>query len=165
MLRRLHAHFLLYCALTCRFAKQIKTGTLTETKPIHLDLFEVIKLAISSEENNGEGVELELEEEPEIETKVSPVPVEVETRKQPDTLSPFQRCAQQLSSTFWALPREYQVLSGVLFFGSVWMWTRGGSRNDRKLDDLQWKVDQLNNELNEIKTLLNTVVQLMKENN
>jgi hypothetical protein len=45
------------------------------------------------------------------------------------------------------------------------MWTRGGSRNDRKLDDLQWKVDQLNNELNEIKTLLNTVVQLLKENN
>jgi hypothetical protein len=134
---------------------------LTETKPIHHSLFETIKVAIASDENNLDMVEPE--EEPDLEAKASGI--KEDTHKQPEAMSPLRTCAKFISSSFWALPNEYKVISSVILFGAVWMFSRSSMGNDQqKIDELNRKVDQLNSELAEIKTLLSTIVHLMNEN-
>ena len=146
-----------------RFAKQIRSGTLLETKPIHLDLFEVIKLAITSEESIDVGVEVELEVESGIDSKAAIV--EGEALKEPDGLPPFKRYIKLLSDAFWSLRKEHKVLSGVIFFCALWTFIRRAAKDERNIDDLVWRVDQLSSDLNDIKELLNTIVHLMNENN
>ena len=76
----------------------------------------------------------------------------------------LRTCVNHISNAFWTLPRRYQFLSGVVFIGTAWTLQYGVGSNQRKLDDLNRKVDQLNNELIEVKTLLKTIVQLVNEN-
>ena len=149
-----------------RFAKQIKTGTLTETKPIHLSLFETIKVAIASDESNGVGL-IEPEDERDLEAK--PNLDEQSVREESGDIvvkdvSPLRTCINLISNAFWTLPRRYQVLSGVAFFGTVWFFSHRAGSDQQKLEDLHRKVDRLNNELTEVKTLLKTIVHLMDEN-
>jgi hypothetical protein len=142
-----------------RFAKQIKSGTLTETKPIHLSLFETIKLAAAPDESNDADA-VEPEEKPKEETTV-PMIENGARRKEPEISSPIRSCISFLSNSFWSLPKEYQLLSGVLFIGSVWAWSRGGASESQQIAALNQKVDQLNGELIEIKALLQTIAQSM----
>ena len=161
-----NAVFLIAPTSSSRFAKQIKSGTLTETKPIHLSLFETIKLAIASDQSNG--VDL-IEPEEKSGSEVKSIANELSAREDSGRVSVkndsiLRTCVNQISNAFWTLPRRYQFLSGVVFIGTAWTLQYGVGSNQRKLDDLNRKVDQLNNELIEVKTLLKTIVQLVNEN-
>eukprot|EP00956_Cyclotella_meneghiniana_P018667 scaffold31254_cov72-Cyclotella_meneghiniana.AAC.5 len=128
------------------FAKQIKSGTLTETKPIHLSLFETIKSAIASGNNTEEEL-VEAEETNDVETKA---PIDIEEvdamkkepkRKESETMSVFK-----IVST------------------SIMMFTSGRLGSEQQqLDALNRKVDQLTSELSEIKSLLHTIVHTMQD--
>ena len=151
--------------LFSRFAKQIKSGTLTETKPIHLSLFETIKSAIASGNNTEEEL-VEAEETNDVETKA---PIDIEEvdamkkepeRKESETMSLFKI----VSNSLWSLPTQYKLLSGIFFFGSIMMFTRGRLGSEQQqLDALNRKVDQLTIELSEIKSLLHTIVHTMQD--
>ena len=144
-----------------RFAKQIKSGTLTETKPIHLSLFDAIKVAVVSDDNDDIDV-IENEEQPTVKTQANSVKEQIQ-EKNPH-VSPLKTCIKFLYSTFWSLPKEYKAFSGVIFFGTIWIWSRRSPNNDQhKLDALNIKFDQLSNELAEVKALLKTIVHLMNE--
>ncbi len=145
-----------------RFAKQIKSGTLTETKPIHLSLFEAIKVAAAPDESNDADA-VEPEEKPEVGI-ISPT-IENESRKpELETASPFRSCISFISNSFWSLPKEYQLLSGALFIGTLWAWSLGGASESQQIAVLNQKVDQLNGELMEIKALLQTIAQSINDN-
>ena len=152
--------------LFSRFAKQIKSGTLTETKPIHLSLYETIKSAIASGNNTDEEL-VEAEETPDVETRASIDIVEVDSmKKEPERKESeaTMSLSKIVSNSLWSLPIQYKVLSGVFFFGSVVMFTRGWlSSEQQQLDALNRKVDQLTIELSEIKSLLHTIVHTMKD--
>lgn len=134
---------------------------MTETKPIHLSLFETIKVAVSSEESS-EFEAVQVEDKPEIEIK-API-VEEEARRKPATMSPFRQCVKFLSGAFLLLPQHYQVLSGVLLFGTVWVWSTGGANgSSQQIAQLNQKVDQLGSDLAEVKNLLDALVRSMEK--
>lgn len=130
---------------------------MTETKPIHLSLFEAIKVAVASEESTEAD-----EEKPELDVK-APIKEAIQ-HKEPKTTSTFSSCINFLSGAFSWLPRQYQMLSGVVFFGAIWAWSRSGANGNQQIAELNQKVDQLSSELAEIKALLNTVVHSMDKN-
>ena len=133
---------------------------MTETKPIHLSLFETIKVAVSSEESSDVEA-VQADEKPDIEAK-TPIVEEEARRTEPTKTSPFRSCISFVAGAFRSLPIQYQALSGVLLFGTLWLWSGAGTANNQ-IAELNQKVDQLNSELAEVKALLKTLVRSIEK--
>eukprot|EP00804_Cyclotella_cryptica_P000020 CCRYP_013707-RB/>CCRYP_013707-RB protein AED:0.02 eAED:0.02 QI:909/0.83/0.85/1/0.5/0.42/7/1835/920 len=144
------------------FSKQIKSGTLTETKPIHLDLFERIKLALSSDKDNESELEVEVNDEPSLELN----PTDMKNERKSSDLLHITGLVQSISGYVLSSRKSVQVFFfGVSFIAVAWALTRDVSSNhsDLAIADLSRKVDKLNSELDEIKSLLSSILLLMKE--
>lgn len=157
----------IFCVLPLRFASKIKSGTLAETKPIHLDLFEVIKVALSSGSDNKSDVEVETEDESEVETTYTQEVVLVaEKGSGNDTMVQFQGVLRHAFRTYLALPTSIQlgcvVVSLSLAYSSFF---RGRNTTYSQPAELVKKVDDLSAELKEVKAMLKHVVILIGEGN
>lgn len=136
-----------------RFASKIKSGTLIETKPIHLDLFEEIRTVLTSDDNNTELAGAG-EAEEEVESEQSPE-AEEEEIVQVQTQSNSPR--NQFSTMFMSLPKPVKVLAlGVtclvvrrLLFHSP----------DPTIIELSRQVEDLGKEVKEIKAMLESVLE------
>ncbi len=140
------------------------SGTLKETSPIHLDLFEVIKAAIVSGEG-GEGKEdLEVEEPEEADIKM-PTDIEVTESASGVILSQVEGILRQVVTSFLSLPQSQQLLLGivVLYFVAKLIF---GKKTDaaEAFDDLTRKVDDLTLEVKEMKAMLETILKQSEEN-
>lgn len=134
-----------------RFASKIKSGTLIETKPIHLDLFEEIKTVLISDDNN---TELAGEAEEEVESEQSPE-VEEEEIVQVQTQSNSPR--NQLSTMFMSLPKPVKVLAlGVTCFVVMRLLFHSP---DPTIIELSRQVEDLGKEVKEIKAMLESVLE------
>jgi hypothetical protein len=136
-----------------RFASKIKSGTLTETKPIHLDLFEEIKAVVISEDNATELADADVGEEEE-EEEIEVVEEEI-VRVQTQTESPWN----QLSTICMSLPKPVMVLAlGVTSFVLVRLLFR---RPDPTIAELSRHVEDLGREVKEIKAMLESVLEAL----
>ena len=132
-----------------------------ETSPIHLDLFEVIKLAIASGEEDG-GVDEDLEHvqvgEPEkkIPEKVVISKAAVEVNKAepvvlPEPPSQLDDMLQQVIAAFSSLPQSQRLLLAFVsfFFITKMLFFRSKSDPIRadSLEDLAQHVDNLTNKV------------------
>lgn len=143
------------------------SGTLKETSPIHLDLFEVIKAAIASGEK-GEGAgELEVEEEPEEEAKEQPL--EAETVAKPPTttntiFSQMKAVFRQVVATISSLPHIQQIVLAfiVFYFITKIVFVRKDSAAET-INDLNQKIDDLTKEVKEMKAMLKSVLRLSEQ--
>jgi len=134
------------------FASKIKSGTLKETSPIHLDLFEVIKSAIASGEEGGEIVDLEVEPDEEI---TSTVEVKVAETATDETTSQVEGIFRQLVAAVLSLTQSQQLLLAfVVVYFVIKMLFRKNDPTADTIDDLAQKVDNLTNEVMEMKTML-----------
>lgn len=138
-----------------------------ETSPIHLDLFEVIKAAIvSGEEGEGAG-ELEVEEEPEEETKKQPA--EAEAAEKPSTtanaiFSQMEAIFRQTVATVSSLPQNQQlVLAFIVFYFITKIVFRRKDPAAETIDNLNQKIDDLTNEVKEMKAMLENVLRLSEQ--
>ncbi len=140
-----------------RFASKIKSGTLIETKPIHLDLFEEIKKVLKSDDNAtalADAGDVEEEEEDEISTEV--VAQEVVTVQTP-TDSPWSR----FSGMVMSLPKPAKVLAlGMTSFIVMRLLFR---KPDPTVAELSRQVEDLGTELKEIKAMLANVLEAVGE--
>jgi hypothetical protein len=139
-----------------RFASKIKSGTLVETKPIHLDLFEEIKRVIKSDYIATELAdvgEAEADEEEE-ESEQSPEVVEEEiVQVHTETKRPLN----QLSTLFVSLPKPVKALAlGLTSFIVVRLLFR---RPDPTIAELSRQVEDLGREVKEIKAMLESVLE------
>ena len=153
----------IFCVLPLRFASKIKSGTLAETKPIHLDLFEVIKVALSSGSENKSDVEVETEDES---TYTQEVVLVAEKGSGNDTMVQFQGVLRHAFRMYLALPTSIQlgcvVVSLSLAYSSFF---RGRNTTYSQPAELVKKVDDLSAELKEVKAMLKHVVILIGEGN
>jgi len=134
------------------FASKIKSGTLIETKPIHLDLFEEIKTVLISDDNN---TELAGEAEEEVESEQSPEVEEEEIVQAVQTQSNSPR--NQLSTMFMSLPKPVKVLAlGVTCFVVMRLLFHSP---DPTIIELSRQVEDLGKEVKEIKAMLESVLE------
>jgi len=143
------------------FASKIKSGTLKETSPIHLDLFEEIKSAISSSEGGEHIKDLEVESDEEIIN----IPIEVEELETTtnETLSQIESMYRQFVAAFSSLTQNQQLL---LVFVVLYFATRILIRKDSSagaIDDLAQKVDGLTKEVRELKAMLESILKLSEQ--
>ncbi|KAL7537292.1 hypothetical protein ACHAXR_009090 [Thalassiosira sp. AJA248-18] len=146
-----------------RFTKS-SIGTLKETSPIHLDLFEEIKSAIASGEE-GEGiVDLEVEDEPdEVEVVVKE---EKEAAAPIEIVSQFEGIFRQFVAVFLSLTQNQQLLLAlvVLYFVTKILFHETELRAET-VDNLSQKVDDLTNEVREMKAMLESIAKMIDQSN
>lgn len=137
-----------------RFASKIKSGTLTETKPIHLDLFEEMKTVIKSDETVSE-----LAEEPKEENEQPPEAIEEESAQ---VVQVQTQSSWNLSSMFLGLPKPVQILAfGVSSFVVMRLLF---SRSDPSIAQLSRQVEDLESDVREIKAMLKTILEAVEDN-
>lgn len=143
-----------FCFRIIRFASKIKSGTLTETKPIHLDLFEELKAVIKSDETVSE-----LAEEPKEENEQSPEAIEEESAQ---VVQVQTQSSWNLSSMFLDLPKPVQILAlGVSSFVVMRLLF---SRSDPSIAQLSRQVEDLESDVREIKAMLKTILEAVEDN-
>lgn len=136
-----------------RFASKIKSGTLTETKPIHLDLFEELKTVIKSDETVSE-----LAEEPKEENEQS---TEATAEESAQVVQVQTQSSWKLTSMFLGLPKPVQILAlGV----SSFVVMRLLSRSDPSIAQLSRQVEDLESDVKEIKAMLKTILEAVEDN-
>jgi len=157
------------------FASKIKSGTLKETSPIHLDLFEVIKKAIASGEEGGEIEDSEADTQPEEEANVATAVVEEEGLRNKTTASEIatmdetppqvEGMLQQLVAALLSLTQNQQLLLAVvvLYFLTKMILSKKDPTAD-KMDDLARQVDDLTNEVRDMKNMLETILKMSEQN-
>jgi len=157
------------------FASKIKSGTLKETSPIHLDLYEVIKKAIASGEEGGEIEDSEVEAQPEEEVNVATTVVEKDGLRNKATASEIatmdetppqvEDMLQQLVAALLSLTQNQQLLLAfvVLYFLTKMIFSKKDPTTD-KMDDLARQVDDLTNEVRNIKTMLESILKMSEQN-
>lgn len=140
------------------FASKIKSGTVAETAPIHLDLFEVVKAAIASGEEGGQIGEIEEEVlEEEVEVK-QPEGAEVSAS---DTLSKMQGVFRGAVAALLSLsPTQKLLLGSVASYLIAKMLSRGAHEPDTEaIRQLTQKVDDLKAEVGEMRALLERILE------
>lgn len=137
-----------------------------ETSPIHLDLFDVIKSAIASTSDEGdEGVkDLEVEELEDEEITNRPAEINepsLESSTKSETISQIESMFRQFVATFSSLSQNQQLLLAciVLYFVTK-IFTRKGDVRSEAIDD---KVDNLTNEVREMKAMLESILKLSEQ--
>lgn len=141
------------CDTVDRFASKIKSGTLIETKPIHLDLFEEIRKVLISDDNatalTGAG-----DAEEEVEDEVSP---EVEEQEIVNVQAQSESPWSQFSAMFMSLPKPAKVLAlGMTSFFVMRLLFR---KPDPAVAELSRQVEDLGREVKEIKAMLESVLE------
>ena len=149
------------------FASKIKSGTLKETAPIHLDLFEVIRSAIissSSGERGGEGI---TEQE-----SIADEGMAEEGNKEVVTNTPTEEVEPksavkgiiQFAASILSKPRNQQLILAIgLSFAAKMLFFRGGdaalTSAAQEMDHLSKKVDELTKEVREMKAMLELILK------
>ena len=145
------------------FANKIKSGTLTETKPIHLDLFEVVKLAIASDQESTGDLEVETEEETETLAIMTPS-VKEEEKADKDIMQQLTNIFQNFASAAIQSPQYVQIMAVVVSMFFLYLVFRKKSVHEpQSIDDLARKVDQMTVEMMEMKAMLESIIKLMGE--
>jgi len=137
------------------FASKIKSGTLIETKPIHLDLFEEIKKVLISDDNTTTITLVDAgDAEEEVENELSSEVVEQEiVNVQAQIESPWS----QFSAMFMSLPKPAKVLAlGMTSFFVMRFLFR---KPDPTVAHLSRQVEDLGKEVKEIKAMLESVLE------
>ena len=136
-----------------RFASKIKSGTLIETKPIHLDLFEEIRTILVSDNTAGALASAgEAEEEAESEQSTEVVEEEiVDIQAQPE--SPWS----QFSTMLMSIPKPAKVLA--LGLTSYFLMRILFRKPDPAIAELSRQVEDLGKEVKEIKAMLESVLE------
>lgn len=143
-----------FCFHIFRFASKIKSGTLTETKPIHLDLFEELKTVIKSDETVSE-----LAEEPKEENEQS---TEATAEESAQVVQVQTQSSWKLTSMFLGLPKPVQILAlGVSSFVVMRLLF---SRPDPSIAQLSRQVEDLESDVKEIKAMLKTILEAVEDN-
>lgn len=140
-----------------RFASKIKSGTLIETKPIHLDLFEEIRKVLISDDNAtalADAGDAEEEAEEELSQEVVEEEI-VNMQAQSESLW------SQFSAMFMSLPKPAKVLAlGMTSFFVMRLLFR---KPDPTVAELSRQVEDLRTELKEIKAMLESVLEAVGE--
>lgn len=137
-----------------------------ETSPIHLDLFDVIKSAIASTSDEGdedvkdlEVKELEDEEITNHPAEIKEPSLEISTKN--ETISQIESMFRQFVATFSSLSQNQQLLLACIVLYSVTkIFTRKGDVRSEAIDD---KVDNLTNEVREMKAMLESILKLSEQ--
>lgn len=140
------------------FTNKIKSGVLNETPQVHLDLFEVIKKAIGSSDDSAVS-EQELKKHDDS-TKASTDIGETETANIKTSLN-FEAIVLQIIATFSSLTPSQQVAMFVAAsFVTLYFVGKGIFRNNssRGTDDFGQRVDELSNEIREMKIILERIL-------
>jgi len=150
------------------FANKIKNGALSETKPIHLDLFDVIKEAISSVKNDANGgIEVD-SEEPDEELTSDSESIYFEGRKtNPDTVQQLKSVFEQVMNVVSQSPNSTRLgAAGVIFILLMLFLLRKNYIYDtdtQPYDDLANEVEQMSKEIREIKKMVEHIIVLLGE--
>lgn len=150
------------------FANKIKNGALSETKPIHLDLFDVIKEAISSVKSDANGgIEVD-SEEPDEELTSDTESINHEERKTtPDSVQQLKSVFEQVMNVVSHSPNSMRLAAaGVIFILLMSFLLRKNyiyDNDTQPYDDLTNKVDQMSNEIREIKKMVEHIIELLGE--
>lgn len=134
------------------------SGTLKETSPIHLDLFEEIKSAIASSDGGEGDTDMEDTEEEAKEEATSSTRVESEPAT---TTSPKDGgIVHRVVSSFLSMPKLQILLGvGVLYFGANILLSSRRDANANAIAELSHKVDDLSREVKEMKAMLEAVLK------
>ena len=143
-----------------RFASKIKSGTLKETAPIHIDLFQVIKSALASGEEGMEGIgedsALPADEEAEEAEAAA-----IETPTMSLIESTFRDLVDALSSL--TLNQLLLLAFVALYFLSKIFFRRTEVPTTETVDNLTRKVDDLTLEVREMKAVLERILELSEK--
>lgn len=136
------------------------SGTLKETPPIHLDLFEVIKSAIAAASEGGEDIKDIEDEEQEDDITAPSIETEEPAAATNTALTQIEGVLRQAVSMFLTLSPNQQLLVAffVLYFLAKMFFGKKGAIRSEEIDDLAQKVDDLAREVKEMKALLETIV-------
>jgi len=152
------------------FTKQIRTGTMTETKPLHLHLFEHVKKACAADSPAGEEDTEEEEVDESLDTK--------ETEEATNPLTQIQDAIKKLWSFACEFGNERDVMqlvpimaAGVMFI--LWLsWRKSSSHVDgedtrvvshSEMVHLSNRMDELSTDIKEMKELLEKVLGTMQD--
>lgn len=135
------------------------SGVLNETPKVHIDLFEVIKKAIGSSD-----IKLKQSDDNNDTTKAS---TETKAAAAITTSSNFETMFSQIIAAFLSLTSGQQI--AVLMFASFVTLYTVGTIIFRKYDssgneDLAQRVDELSNEIREMKIILGQLLTMSKRN-
>jgi hypothetical protein len=144
------------------FAKQIRTGTVSETRPVHLKLFEAIKKACSAA-SGKEVVEEEEEEKEEVEEE------ELKPEKAAGGLDEIR--AQLLALVpFDVSDRTKTLIVGFLAFTILRLFSYAIGRRRRRAriplggaEQLNERIDELEIEIKEIHKTLQAILKALQE--
>jgi hypothetical protein len=153
------------------FTKQIRTGTMTETKPLHLHLFEHVKKACAADSPAGEE---DTEEEEEVDESLDTK----ETEEATNPLTQIQDAIKKLWSFACEFGNERDVMqlvpimaAGVMFI--LWLsWRKSSSHVDgedtrvvshSEMVHLSNRMDELSTDIKEMKELLEKVLGTMQD--
>jgi hypothetical protein len=136
------------------FAKQIRTGTVSETRPVHLKLFEAIKKACAS----ASGKEIVEEEKEELEEEKAAGGLD-EIRAQLLALVPFD-----------VSDRTKMLIVGFLAFTILRLFSYAIGRRGRRArvpmagaEHLNERIDELQVEIQEIHKTLQAILKALQE--
>jgi len=146
------------------FASKIKSGTLKETSPIHLDLFEVIKTALASGEEGGEVEDTDIEPKEEMEIATTETEEETNVTTPDTTTSQVESKFDQLIAAFSSLTQNQQLLLAfvIFYFVTKMIFPKKDLTAD-KVNDLAQKVDGLANEVKEMKAMLESLLKISEQ--
>ena len=142
----------------------IFSGTVKETSPIHLDLFEVIKTAIAEDGEGGEmiedGPEKEVEEDGRDDTK-PPASDDVGDIAAHSLVSQAQALISRAIATVLSIPPWQQAVLAVmlLYLASRVLLRRRSDPSSHQIEELNRKIDDLTIEIREVKVLLETMLR------
>ena len=141
------------------FAKKIKAGTLDETKPVHHKLFETAKAICMKEGGEAaSGAEKEGEEDEEEEK------LEIKVESKNEILAILSSAKDII------IPNKLLLLAGIAGFIFLRLATSlfGGGGVSTSIDDaatLNRRIDELHDEMKEIRQILDTILEILKESN
>lgn len=143
------------------------SGTLKETSGLHLDLFEVIKSAITSTENGGAIADVDVEEPDDGVTQMSTeVEGEMDAAKVDTPSHYFEGILSRSIVAGSSLSQRHQLLLllFVLYFVTTMFFLgTSESSSNGEVTDLVRKVEDLTKEVREMKAMLEKIIHNLSD--